>query len=113
MVQLDPTFFRMLDLIAHCADGHGPVHLLLVSAAEIGFAWDGAEGGWIRAAPSLPALDTFGAYPAFPERYLSGLATQSKCSFGGQKGFSGSATSGADLCNYLTLPTCGKEIKCC
>ena len=35
--------FRMLDLIAHGADGHGPVHLLLTSAAEIGFAWDGEE----------------------------------------------------------------------
>ena len=30
--------FRMLDLIAHGAPGHGPVHLLLISAAEIGFA---------------------------------------------------------------------------
>ena len=42
--------FRMLDLIAHGAAGHGPVHLLLISAAEIGFAWDGEQQGWIRAA---------------------------------------------------------------
>ena len=27
--------FRMLDLVARRAEGHGPVHLLLVSAAEI------------------------------------------------------------------------------
>ena len=33
-----PRIFRMLDLIAHGADGHGPAHLLLVSAADIGFA---------------------------------------------------------------------------
>ena len=32
----------------------GPVHLLLVSAAELGFAWDGAEKGWVRV--SLPPL---------------------------------------------------------
>ena len=44
--------FRMLDLIAHGPDGHGPVHLLLTSDAEIGFAWDGEERGWIRAALS-------------------------------------------------------------
>ena len=31
----------MLDLISSGAPGHGPVHLLLISAAELGFAWDG------------------------------------------------------------------------
>ena len=47
----------MLDLLAHGAEGHGPVHLLHTSAAEIGFAWDGGEQGWIRAAlPSLRML---------------------------------------------------------
>ena len=35
--------FRMLDLISRGSQGHGPVHLLLHSAAELGFAWDGAE----------------------------------------------------------------------
>ena len=25
------------------AQGHGPVRLLLISAADLGFAWDGAE----------------------------------------------------------------------
>ena len=44
----------MLDLISWGAQGHGPVHLLLMSAADLGFAWDGAEKGWVRV--SLPAL---------------------------------------------------------
>ena len=44
----------MLDLISRGAQGHGPVHLLLISAAELGFAWDGAEKGWVRV--SLPPL---------------------------------------------------------
>ena len=44
--------FRMLDF--YCAEGHDPFHLLLISAAEIGFARDGAERGWIRVA--LPPL---------------------------------------------------------
>ena len=43
---------------ARCADTwligmmifFGPVHLLLVSANELGFAWDGDERGWVRAA---------------------------------------------------------------
>ena len=44
----------MLDLISRGAQGHGPVHLLLVSAAELGFPWDGNEHGWVRV--SLPTL---------------------------------------------------------
>ena len=39
----EPRIFRMLDLISRGAQGHGPVHLLLISAAEIGFAWDGVR----------------------------------------------------------------------
>ena len=49
-----PWIFRMLDLISRGAQGHGPVHLLLISAAELGLAWDGAETGWVRV--SLPPL---------------------------------------------------------
>ena len=50
----EPRIFRMLDLISRGAQGHGPVHLLLISAAETGFAWDGEEKGWVRV--SLPPL---------------------------------------------------------
>ena len=34
--------------------GHGLVHLLLISAAELRFVWDGAERGWVRVC--LPPL---------------------------------------------------------
>ena len=50
----EPRIFRMLDLLSRGAQGHGPVHLLLVTAAELGFAWDGGEKGWDRV--SLPSL---------------------------------------------------------
>ena len=50
----EPRIFRMLDLISRGAQGHGPVHLLLISASELGFAWDGNEHGWVRV--SLPPL---------------------------------------------------------
>ena len=50
----EPRIFRMLDLISRGAQGHGPVHLLLISAADLGFAWDGEEKGWVRV--SLPHL---------------------------------------------------------
>ena len=50
----EPRIFRMLDLISRGAQGHGPVHLLLTSAAELGFVWGAEEQGWIRV--SLPPL---------------------------------------------------------
>ena len=50
----ESRIFRMLDLISRGSQGHCPVHLLLISAAELGFAWDGAEQGWVRV--SLPPL---------------------------------------------------------
>ena len=43
----------MLNLISWGAQGHGPVHLLLTSAAELGFAWDGDEGSGSGLPPSL------------------------------------------------------------
>ena len=49
----EPRIFRMLDLISR---GAGPVHRLLISAAELGFAWDGGEKGWVRVSlPPSPA----------------------------------------------------------
>ena len=50
----EPRIFRMPDFISQGAQGRGPVHLLLISAAELGFAWDGVEKGWVRV--SLPPL---------------------------------------------------------
>ena len=52
--EVEPRIFRMFDLISWGAQGDGPVHLLLASAAEVGFAWDGDERGWVRS--SLPPL---------------------------------------------------------
>ena len=44
--------YRLLDLVAVGRPGHGPIHLLLECAAELGFAWDSSVEGWIR--PGLP-----------------------------------------------------------
>ena len=44
--------FQDAGLISRGAQGHGPVHLLLTSADEEGFAWDAGERGWVR--PPLP-----------------------------------------------------------
>ena len=50
----EPRIFRMLDFISRGAQGHGPIHLLLTSAAELGFAWNGDAERWVRV--SLPPL---------------------------------------------------------
>ena len=48
----EPRIFRMLDLVPRGAQCHGPVHLLLISAAELGFAWvERSKGGF--GSPSL------------------------------------------------------------
>ena len=53
----EPRIFRMLDLISRRAQGHGPVHRLLFSAAELGFARGGDEKGWVRVSlPPLPMI---------------------------------------------------------
>ena len=47
-----PRVYRLLDLVAAGCPSHGPIHLLLEAAGEIGFAWDSGAEGWIR--PGLP-----------------------------------------------------------
>ena len=49
----EPKIFRSLDLISRGSQGHGPVHLLLASAAELEFAWDGEEREVGLGCPSL------------------------------------------------------------
>ena len=55
----------MLDLIAHGAPGHGPV-LLLISASEIGFSWNGVskDGCWYLSLPSGCFLALFSIFRA-------------------------------------------------
>ena len=99
-------FFTMLDLISIGAPGHGPVHLLLISAAELGFAWDGGERGWVR--PSLPPLGMMtGPTQHFFSSILDAWRFRVFCSVGGEEGFSGCPVCGLQgLCatTYLFPP---------
>ena len=49
-----PRVYRLLAAAAEGSSGHGPAHLLLESAAEIGFSWCPLVLGWDR--PGLPVL---------------------------------------------------------
>ena len=46
--------YRLLEMVSEGCPGHGPVHLLSASAAEIGFRWDPLALAWSR--PGLPLL---------------------------------------------------------
>ena len=69
----EPHIFRMLDLTSRGAQGHGPVHLLLISAAELGFAWDGGGDGWGSGFPPSPERDDWSC-AAFLLSYFGCLA---------------------------------------
>ena len=40
--------YRLLDMVGEGCPGHGPIHLLSASAAEIGFQWDSHALAWTR-----------------------------------------------------------------
>ena len=46
--------YRLLEMVSEGSNGHGPIHQLSASAAEIGFRWDPLRMGWSR--PGLPLL---------------------------------------------------------
>ena len=41
-------------MVGEGSPGHGPIHLLTASAAEIGFRWDPLAPAWSR--PGLPLV---------------------------------------------------------
>ena len=67
----EPRIFRMLDFISGRAHGHGPVHLLLISAAGVCLGWGGEGLGW--GVPPSPEDDDW-ACAAFPLFYFGCLA---------------------------------------
>ena len=46
--------YHLLEMLGEGCPGHGPIHLLSASAAEIGFRWDPLALAWSR--PGLPLL---------------------------------------------------------
>ena len=44
--------YRLLEMVSEGCPGHGPLHLLFASAAEIGFFWDPDILAWVWLASS-------------------------------------------------------------
>ena len=68
--------------------GHGPIHLLSASAAEIGFQWDPHALAWVR--PGLPLLSNLaGPIQHFKATLLDAWRNKVTADLCGRKGFRG------------------------
>ena len=104
---------RLLDTVAEGCPGHGPVHLLLDSATQVGFRWNSLELGWER--PGLPVLNNLaGPVQNFREAVLGAWGDKVAADLCGRRVF-GMALFWiiVALCSSLTLTMFGREIRRC
>ena len=83
-----PRIYRLLDLAAAGRPGHGPVHLLLHSAGQLGFAWDSQEEVWLRPG-LLPLRMLAGPYQHFKDAIFSSWRGRVAGILTSRKGFRG------------------------
>ena len=83
--------FRIKRLLEHAADGcpgHGPAHLLIESAAEIGFVWSPDVVGWVR--EGLPVSSNLaGPFQHLRAAVLEGWRCKVSADLCARKGFRG------------------------
>ena len=80
--------YRLLEVVRCGCPGHGPIHLLLASAAEIGFEWDPHALAWVR--PGLPLLSNLaGPIQHFRAAILDAWRNRVAADLCGRKGFRG------------------------
>ena len=80
--------YRLLELVGEGCPGHGPIHLLSASAAEIGFQWDPHALAWVR--PGLPLLSNLaGPIQHFRAALLDAWRNKVAADLCGRKGFRG------------------------
>ena len=75
-------------MVREGSPGHGPIHLLLASAAEIGFRWDPLALAWAR--PGLPVLSNLaGPVQHFKAAILDAWRNKVSADLCSRKGFRG------------------------
>ena len=80
--------YRLFAAAAEGCPGHGPAHLLVESANEIGFSWCSGSLGWIR--PGLPLLSMLaGPIQHFRSAILDAWRHRVSMSLCSRKGFRG------------------------
>ena len=79
---------RLLEIVGDGCPGHGPIHLLSTSAAEIGFRWDPDALAWVR--PGLPMLSHLaGPIQPFKTAILDAWRDKVAADLCGREGFRG------------------------
>ena len=80
--------YRLLEMVADGCPGHGPIHLLSSSAAEIGFRWNPDALAWER--PGLPMVSHIaGPIQHFRSAILDAWRNKVAGDLCGRKGFRG------------------------
>ena len=80
--------YRLLAMVHEGCPGHGPIHLLSASAAEIGFQWSPVGLPWVR--PGLPLLSNLaGPLQHFKAAILDAWRNKVAADLCGRKGFRG------------------------
>ena len=80
--------YRLLEMVGGGCPGHGPIHLLSASAAEIGFRWDPLALAWSR--PGLPLLRNLaGPVQHFKAAILDAWRNKVSVDLCSRKGFRG------------------------
>ena len=81
--------YRLLEMVSEGFPGHGPIHLLFASAAEIGFRWwDPLALAWSR--PGLPLLSNLaGPIQHFKAAVLDAWRNKVAADLFGREGFRG------------------------
>ena len=80
--------YRLLEMVGEGCPGHGPIHLLVASAAEIGFRWDPLILAWSR--PGLPLLRNLASpIQHFRAAILDAWRNKAAADLCGREGFRG------------------------
>ena len=108
-----PRVYRLLEMVSEGCPGHGPIHLLSASAAEIGFRWDPHALAWVR--PGLPLLSNLaGPIQHFRAAILDAGVTRLLLICVGVRGFGVVLLlTFMVLCSSLILLMFEKEIRVC
>ena len=106
--------YRLLAMVGDGCPGHGPIHLLSSSAADIGFRLDLVALAWVR--PGLPLLSNLaGPIQHFRSTILDAWRNKVAADLCGRKGFSveDPCLMFMALCSSLILLMLEKETRVC
>ena len=106
--------YRLLEMVGEGCPGHGPIHLLSASAAEVGFHWDPLPLAWVR--PGLALLSNLaGPIQHFRAAILDAWRDKVTTDLCRRMGVSGVVLflTFMILCSSLVLLMFEKEIRPC